>query len=433
MPPPTLEPITQLAFLSTASLEPGSEPSEVGDGQRLRVGLLVSWFYPAESGAERQALEQGRELLRQGHQVGVVTGRLPGRPSFERIDGLEVHRVIRSIRLGPLFGLSYLASAVAALIRLGPRFDVIHTHQALWEAIAAGLARPGLGRVPVLVQPASSGAFGEADQLRTLRGWPILLRWMLRNDGFVAISREIADQWRTLGVPEDRLWLSRSGVDARRFHPGPSAWDRPTVDSPPSPLPPRPRVVFTGRLHPQKNLDFLIDVWPEARRRAGGVGSLLLAGDGPERDRLERLAACRLEEFGPEAVGSIRWLGRVADPSELLRACDLFVLPSVAEGMSNSLLEAMASGLPSVVSKIGGNVDLISEGPEATGRLVDPTDRDGWINALSDLLSDPTTRQAMGRRARARIEAEYDLPVVVAANLKIYRELIRRRSRGAAT
>ena len=191
--------------------------------------------------------------------------------------------------------------------------------------------------------------------------------------------------------------------------------------------------MFTGRLHPQKNLDFLIDVWPEARRRAGGVGSLLLAGDGPERDRLERLAACRLEEFGPEAVGSIRWLGRVADPSELLRACDLFVLPSVAEGMSNSLLEAMASGLPSVVSKIGGNVDLISEGPEATGRLVDPTDRDGWINALSDLLSDPTTRQAMGRRARARIEAEYDLPVVVAANLKIYRELIRRRSRGAAT
>ena len=400
--------------------------------QRLRVGLLVSWFHPAESGAERQALEQGRELVRQGHQVGVITGRLPGRPGFETIDGLEVHRVIHSIRLGPLFGLSYLASAVAALVRLGSRFDVIHTHQALWEAIAAGLARPGLGRVPVLVQPASSGAFGEADQLRTLRGWPILLRWMLRNDGFAAISRDIANQWRDLGVPDDRLWLSRSGVDARRFHPGPSTWDSPASPNSPS-LPPRPRVIFTGRLHPQKNLDLLIDVWPEARRRAGGVGSLILAGDGPERDRLEQQAARRLKPFGPEAVGSIRWLGRVADPSMLLRAGDLFVLPSVAEGMSNSLLEAMASGLPSVVSNIGGNVDLISEEPEATGRLVDPHDRDGWIEALGVLLSDPTTRQTMGRRARARIEAEYDLPVVVAANLAIYRELIRRRNRGAAT
>src|SRR5205823_12794711 len=108
--------------------------------------------------------------------------------------------------------------------------------------------------------------------------------------------------------------------------------------------PPRPRVVFTGRHHPQKNLDVLIAAWPAVARATGA--SLVLVGRGPERDRLAAEAHAR-------AVGAfVRFTGPVADPSDILRAADLFVLPSVAEGMSNSLLEAMATALPCVASDI---------------------------------------------------------------------------------
>ncbi len=145
-----------------------------------------------------------------------------------------------------------------------------------------------------------------------------------------------------------------SGVDAHHFRPGPSALE--------STLPPRPRVMFTGRLHPQKNLDVLLNAWPEVVRHTSA--NLILVGWGPERDRL--LARAR-ELHVPDSVHVV---GPVSDPAEHLRAADLFVLPSIAEGMSNSLLEAMSSRLPCLVSAIGGNQDLIED--RQTGLLISP-------------------------------------------------------------
>src|SRR5204862_5051696 len=113
------------------------------------------------------------------------------------------------------------------------------------------------------------------------------------------------------------------------FAPGPSRAD---ADGS---WPPPPRAVFTGRLHPQKDLDVLLDAWP-AVARATGAG-LVLVGQGPERERLEG----RARELG--LGGRVHFAGAVADVADALRAADVFVLPSVAEGMSNSLLEAMAT------------------------------------------------------------------------------------------
>src|SRR6185312_14067319 len=152
----------------------------------------------------------------------------------------------------------------------------------------------------------------------------------------------------------------------KHYAPGPC---RPGADDG---LPPRPRVVFTGRLHPQKNLDVLIAAWPAVAAATGA--SLVLVGHGPERERLE--AEARARGLG----GRVHFTGAVADPSELLRAADVFVLPSVAEGMSNSLLEAMSTALPCVASDIGGNQDLL--GPGGAGVLVPPGAPDRWAEAL---------------------------------------------------
>src|SRR4051794_4706624 len=189
----------------------------------IRVCYVVSYFHPFASGAERQALAQGAELVRRGHSVHVVTHRVPAYPTEDQVRGIRIHRWVRPSRVGPLFGVTFVAGVVRALRRLRPQYDLVHTHQALWEAVATGLGRPWLRGAPTLVQPASSGSYGEAEELSRTRGAGLLRRLILRNTAFAAISADIERQWLALGVPPGRMTRMASGVDAVQFRPGPSA------------------------------------------------------------------------------------------------------------------------------------------------------------------------------------------------------------------
>jgi glycosyltransferase involved in cell wall biosynthesis len=372
----------------------------------IRVCYVISYFPPFASGAERQALAQGRELVRRGHAVHVVTHFVAGHPRDEVIEGINVHRWVTTSRAGPLFGLSFVRGVVGALRRLRREFDLVHTHQGLWEAVATGFGRGLFGRAPVLVQPASSGYYGEARELARTKGFPILRRLALRNDCFAAISADIEREWLLLGVRADRIVRMASGVDATHYRPGPSRHE--------TALPPRPRLVFTGRLHPQKNLDVLLDAWPQVCSSVSAC--LMLVGGGPDLERLRRKAI----DLG--IGGSVEFVGQVDDAAEILRAADVFVLPSVAEGMSNSLLEAMSTGLPCLASNIGGNTDLIVSGE--SGILVRSAAPDSWAEAIVAVLQDPDLRARLGQRARRRVETEFALPVVVDRYLGLYERLL---------
>ena len=367
----------------------------------------MSFFHPFASGAERQALVQGAELVKRGHTVHVVTRAVPGYPiDDEEYQGILIHRWIKTATKGPLFGLSFVAGVMRALGRLRSEIDIIHTHQALWEAVATGLARPLLSGKPTLVQPASAGYYGEAEELRATRGAPVLRRAILANTAFAAISAEIEREWRALGVAEGRITRMASGVDAESFHPG--------VSSVEADLLPRPRVIFTGRLHPQKNLPLLLEAWTEVARR--GPANLILVGPGNDRQRLTEMA-------GTLGISDrVQFVGAVDNPADYLRAADVFVLPSVAEGMSNSLLEAMATALPCVVSGIGGNTDLIADGQ--TGRLVMEPTAEAWSKTLLELLENPSEAHRLGTAARQRIDREFAHGVVVDRYLELYRRMI---------
>ena len=373
-----------------------------------RICYVLSHFHPHASGAERQALAQGAELVRRGHAVRVVTRSIPGQSTDDVLEGVHIHRWIRTSDLGPLFGLSFVAGVVLALRRLRPEYDLIHTHQGLWEAISAGVARPLISGAPTLIQPASSGYYGEAEELSRTRGFPLLRRAILRNTAFAAISLDIERQWLALGVPPGKLVRMASGVDSRHFRAGPVD---PAVEAT---LPPRPRVVFTGRLHPQKNLGVLLDSWPAVARSVGA--SLILVGDGEERDRL----ASRARELG--VADWVHFAGQVDDPAEYLRAAVAFVLPSVAEGMSNSLLEAMSTALPCLASDIGGNTDLLGQG--GAGLLLPADDPRAWAEAITRVVADADLARKIGAAARRRIEADFSLDVVVDRYQALYRALL---------
>lgn len=394
--------------------------------QRLSICLCINQFYPVQSGAERQALLQGAELVRRGHKVHVITSALRGEPAESRHLGVQIHRAVRPVSLGPAYGATFIAGMAAALLRLRNRFQIVHTHQAFWEPCATGLARRLLGR-PVLVQPAGSGYYGEMQTLDRTRGRARLLRLILRNDHFAAISDEIVEELTERGVPRSQITLTASGVDTEQFAPGDRAAARKQLlEQASGPGPPsqggqsrladagKPWVVFTGRLHPQKNLPVLLDAWASVSREQ--PGELFLLGDGPDRNDLMRHAK-RLD-----CEQSVHFLGRVDDVAEWLRAADVFALPSVAEGSSNSLLEAMASALPCVVSRIGGNVDLVEHG--RTGLLVDPADPSGWREAILRILRRPEQRFELGAAARRWIVAERSMPAIVDRYEQLYGRLL---------
>jgi glycosyltransferase involved in cell wall biosynthesis len=352
---------------------------------------------------------QGSELVKRGHSVHVVTRAVPGYPvDDEEYRGIFIHRWIKTASRGPLFGLSFVSGVIAALARLRHEIDIIHTHQALWEAVATGLARPLRTRTPTLIQPASAGYYGEAEELSRTRGAPFLRRAILANTAFAAISAEIEREWRALGVAEKRITRMVSGVDTETFRPGPSSVE--------SELLARPRVIFTGRLHPQKNLPLLLEAWTKVVRRS--PANLILVGPGNDRQQLTELA-------GTMGIADrVQFVGAVDNPAEYLRAADVFVLPSVAEGMSNSLLEAMAAALPCIVSGIGGNTDLITD--HETGRLVMAPTAQAWSDCLLEQLENSDAARRLGAAARERIDREFAHSVVVDRYLELYRRMIRR-------
>jgi glycosyltransferase involved in cell wall biosynthesis len=370
----------------------------------LRICFCLSHYYPIASGAERQAHLQAKELIRRGHRVQVVTRAIPHLSEVEEVEGVTVHRTIRPRELGPIFGLTFVTTLCGALKKMRADYDLIHCHQGLWEAVAAGRVGPKLKK-PSLVQPAAGGEYGEIRQWARTRGRGLLRKFILRNSHFVAISRQIEQELVDFGVPAAGLTRLASGVDTSMFSPGESRADG---------LPPRPRVLFLGRLHSQKNLLQLICAWPAVREKM--PASLLLVGDGPQKSELVAAA----ERLG--VADSIHFVGAVQDPLQYLHAADVFVLPSVAEGMSNSLLEAMAVGLPAVVSNIGGNTDLIVH--NETGLLVDPHHARAWSDALTELLEDHEKASRLGAAARRRVVESFSIEAVVDRYVELYERLI---------
>jgi glycosyltransferase involved in cell wall biosynthesis len=164
-----------------------------------------------------------------------------------------------------------------------------------------------------------------------------------------------------------------------------------------------------ARLDPVKDLHTLIRAVGQQDLRAPMI--LLVIGDGSERARLEASA----REVG--AGSSVRFLGHREDARDLLAACDLYANSSISEGISLTILEAMAAGLPVVATRVGGTPEIV----DATcGRLVPSRDPDALAGALAALAADDTLRQTLGRLARARVEEHFTLDRMVREYRDVY-------------
>jgi len=381
----------------------------------LGVAMIIASFHPLIGGAERQARQLAARLIREGLNVCILTRHYTGLKRYEAIDGIPVYRV-PTIGQGILASLSYTFFSLLWLFRNGDKCQIIHCHQALSPATIGVIAKL-MRKKKVMVKIACSGEYGDIAQIRSLP-LPGLRRKLLGQvDYFVAVNDEIEQELRDFGLAAVPAGVIPNGVDIDRFCPA-NEPERHVLRDQLSLPQSATLAVFTGRLEPQKNVDNLLLAWKqvELNARPGEDARLLILGDGAQKSALFALA----EQL--DITDSVHFVGRVDQVGNYLRAADLFVLPSRAEGLSNALLEAMACGLPPIATAVGGTPEVVEQG--VNGLLVPPGDAAALAGALADLLTDPALRARLGEAARQTVVERYSLAAVADRYLEFYHRLL---------
>jgi sugar transferase (PEP-CTERM/EpsH1 system associated) len=292
---------------------------------------------------------------------------------------------------------------VRLLHRLRP--TVVHTRN--WAGYD-GLLAARLARVPSIVHGEHGRDISDPDGHNRRRN---LLRRMLAPlaHRFTTVSDDLR-RWliEEIGINAARILRIYNGVDTVRYAPGDRREARAALGIRTDQL-----VVGTvGRLDPVKDQAGLLHAF--ARLRATDA-VLVVVGDGPCREDLHRQAAAL--ELGDR----VRFLGARHDVPQVLRALDLFVLSSVGEGISNTILEAMATGLPVVATRVGGNPELVVDG--TTGRLVPRQEPEALAAAIAGYLENPERRLDHGTQARARAIGAFGLDTMRDAYADLYDHL----------
>lgn len=363
-------------------------------GPRFRVLLISDTYPPVMGGSEIEAQRIGAAMIRRGHQIHVLCAGGPPMPLVrDWIDpaGVPVTILTRRSR-GRWKDLAFAWGVIRALWRRRHTYDVVYfLMQGLHLAAGLPVAR-FLGK-PIVMKIAGSSVIPLMRRSRAGR-WELdrMQRWriplMVLNEGM--IQEALAD-----GFARDQLVWMPNPVDPDEFRPALSgeaaAWREKHGIPHVSPV-----AIYVGRLSHEKGLRGLIGGFARAADR-DPEALLILAGDGAMRAELELLARERNKDRG-----QIRFIGRVP-ASEIpawLRASDVFTLTSPSEGFACALLEAMAAGLPSVVSAIPANLQLIDDGVH--GLTVPFDDEEAIASALLKLFGNPALRNTMGLAARYR-------------------------------
>ncbi len=379
--------------------------------RRLRIALVSRRYPPQIGGAEKVLSYLAIGLAGQGAEVTVLTSRLdPTSPATEIVPvpgdsggSLRVERLATS-RLRFLGTWLYMRNLARWFRRNRP--DLAYVSMLKHDAYVALGEGERLG-FPVVLRPEGAGSTGDVAWQKWGRGGERIAARCRTADAFVAISPAVESELVADGYPAGRILRLPNGVPVPE-----TPWIRNRGNKPNSGA--GPVAAFVGRLAPEKGLDILLDAWPAVRKSFPGA-KILLIGEGSERPALqEKAAQLRISD-------SLEMPGTSADPLRLLGGADLFILPSREEGMSVALLEALALGIPAVVSAIPGNLGLVSDGVEA--RTFSPGDPADLARVVVEAWSDPTSADARASAGRAKVAREFSIEAVSTRHLVAFRQL----------
>ena len=352
-----------------------------------------------------------REIASRAHKDGIDiwAGALAGRGAME---GLYRSMGIPTVYFGrPGLGTFSVVGLVERFIR-EHGIDLLHC-QLLRGEVVGRLALRSMPEIPYVCTVQNE------DPYRILWKNPLkagLSRWALKNaDAVVLVSRNLQQFVHTYqGIPPECTTVIPNSVDGRKYR---------TRDSfpPPEDFPHDSFIIGTvGRISSQKGQRYLIDAFHELALRLPNA-HLMVIGSGPMEKKLRRSAA---RGAGAERIRFIGWKSRV---ERYLPYFGIYVQPSLWEGMPFATLEAMASGVPVIATRVGGLRELINDGHD--GILVPPRDIGALKTAMITLAEDEEYRIHLSREARHKIHKYYQADTMAREYCQLYRRLVTVRNR----
>lgn len=362
---------------------------------------MLSWEYPPRiiGGLARHVDGLSRALASMGHEVHVVTLDFPGAPAEESSGSLYVHRVAVGVP-APTFHTwvllfnHFFEKRAGQLAKQYGRPDVVHIHD--WLTVSGGVAIKQLLRVPLVMtfhstesSRSSSSRSPESSMVGGLEWWG-----SYEAARVVAVSdwmrSEVVSEFK---IPPEKAVSIPNAVDVAKFEKqvdvaaARSRWHVGPEDK---------LATAVGRLTSQKGFDDLIRAYPRIRRSVPNA-RLLVVGDGYMRGQLEALAEKE------KVKGATTFAGFVSDPDlvDAVKASDVVVVPSRFEPFGIIALEAMAAGVPVVVSKVGGLAEIVDD--YVDGLEVEPNNPDSIADATVRVLSDRALASELAARAKEKV------------------------------
>lgn len=352
---------------------------------------------PSEGGVAKQVRILSTELISRGWEVDVACS--PGALADElRASGFEVFTLPLVREASPKKDLAAVVE-LSKIIRKGA-YSLVHVHSA--KAGAIGRVAAFISQTPAVYTPHAWSFLASNSALERKVYVAIEQALVALTRRTICVSAGELELGRRLLENRRRLVLVRNGIPAPPTNPDRSPRDRLVVGT-------------VARLSRQKGVEYLIRAAEEVCATHEGV-RFTIAGAGPELERLRDVVKRRGLDGRFELIGDVRQVWKY------LQSVDVFVLPSLWEGMPFALLEAMGAGLPVVATDVGGVRELIPD--ETFGIVVPPADPGALRNGILRYLSSEQLREATGVAARRRITTEFSQERMIEDTQKVYREVL---------
>lgn len=370
---------------------------------RLRVIMILPMYpYPVVGGMERQAHELSKTLHDKDIEIKVLSTKHSScDKSYELVENIPVYRIVLFKNRFLRFFIGSL-SLFYYLFKFRKSFDVVHTHEIGWFSllsifIAKILKKATISKLPNIgekgIPGLGSGLIGSLKR-----------SMLLSSDAIVAMSLESLAELKSVKFPLSRVLLTPNGIRIESNSVQDLAPKNSLI----------PRVVFVGRLVPQKGIKDLLNAWKILKNKSINA-ELEIFGDGPLYQDLIKNSL----DLG--VADSVRFRGHINNVSDRLNEMDVFVLPSYIEGNSNALLEAMVTGLPIVASRVGGAPMQV--GYEGRDYLFSPGNKNELAMVLEKLLINDYLRNKLGEEMKIRASKYFDIQIVSDTYISAYKAL----------
>lgn len=394
----------------------------------VRVLTVIDQYWPYEGGAENIArFIVERTNVHEGVDNNVLTvakktiDTMAGRPVplCEEVDNLYTIYRFRLARIGKVekngrfFRFINLAKYIWKIIALRNHFDIIHAHTFYWSTAGSIIASKIL-RKPIIITGHSTLTMLQGE-IEDGHHPAFLLRLLRYTDYYVAINTYIKDEANRIAcVASGKVEVICNGIDIERYKPVEEGGEKRELREQLGLPVDRSIIIYHGRFEEYKNLQTLLVAISNLQSVMGGKVLLLLIGNGPYQSDLESL----VDDLGIQKL--VKFIKFNKEVHQYLQASDIYCLPSYVEGLSLSLLEAMACGLVCLASNIDGNKEAVDDGEN--GFLFDPHESQALTTCLSSLMDkkDKPRLDTIGNNARQKIVEKFSIDNMVEKYCSLY-------------